>query len=117
MNKDQMMKNVIDELKNVYGYVNNPRQPDLTNSLYHPTQEVLAIVQSVTDKNVIINVYDVVDNGMNWGMGYHKYAGKMTNPALKFEYNKVTLEKFMSVKMKNRISKLKQYHNEAINNK
>jgi hypothetical protein len=59
-------------------------------------------------------VYDVVDNGMNWGKGYTKFAGTSTGTQIKFDYTKRSFGRFVCTTLINRISKLKNYHSEIM---
>ena len=114
MNETEMVDNIIDELRNIYGYVSNPREVDNKKSLYSPRQQVIVNIHKVTKTNVILSVYDVVDNGMNWGKGYTKFAGTSTGTQIKFDYTKRSFGRFVCTTLLNRIGKLKNYHREIM---
>jgi hypothetical protein len=114
MNETEMVDNILDELRNIYGYVSNPREVNNRQSLYSPLHQVIVTLHKVTKSNVIFSVYDVVDNGMNWGKGYTKFVGTSTGTQIKFDYTKRSFGRFVCTTLINRISKLKNYHSEIM---
>jgi|LakMenEpi03Aug12_release.lakeMendotaPanAssembly.Ray.scaffolds.fasta_scaffold276800_2 hypothetical protein len=112
--KNEMVDNILDELRNIHGYVSNPREVDNKQSLYSPLHQVIVTLHKVTKSNVIFSVYDVVDNGMNWGKGYTKFAGTSMGTQIKFDYTKRSFGRFVCTTLINRISKLKNYHSEIM---
>ena len=72
--RSEMLQNVIEEFKS-FGFVNSPKEPENNNFLYAASKVykkedtgILIHISSITDKNVYLEVYDMVNNGMSFGI-------------------------------------------------
>jgi hypothetical protein len=85
------------------GFVTDPRGEDYKRGLYNPELKISIWVQNITVNSAGINVYDMVNDGMNYGKNYNKIVG-----GLRFNYSKVSFEKFYNTTFKNRVKKLEE---------
>jgi hypothetical protein len=111
-NKEQVLQNVINEFK-TYGFIDSPKEPNNKYFLYKPSKDygkeqegILIHINSITDKNVYISVYDMIDNGINFGQKYHKFANTINGTTIKWDYTKRSFGRFYMTTYINRIQKL-----------
>jgi hypothetical protein len=110
--RSEMLQNVIEEFKSL-GFVNSPKEPENNNYLYKASKVykkedtgILIHISSITDKNVYLEVYDMVNNGMSFGEKYHKFAGKVNGTTIKWDYTKRSFGRFFMTTYINRVNEL-----------
>jgi hypothetical protein len=97
---------MINSLQNEFrkkGFIEDPRGIDYSRSLYNPETKISVHISSVRESYVYINVYDMVDDGMNWGTAYNKISSGVE---IKFKFKEKSFEDFYSVTFQNRVKKL-----------
>jgi len=85
------------------GFVTDPRGEAYERGLYNPELKISIWVQNITVNSAGINVYDMVNDGMDYGKKYNKIVA-----GLRFNYSKVSFEKFYNTTFKNRVKKLEE---------
>ena len=87
------------------GFVSNPRGKGFERSLYNPETNINVHIANITNNSVIINVIDVVNDGMNWGKAYHKLPN---GTDIRFNFLKQDFNKFYDTTYINRVNKLNE---------
>lgn len=87
------------------GFVSNPRGKGFERSLYNPETNINVHIANITNNSVIINVIDVVNDGMNWGKAYHKLPN---GTDIRFNFLKQDFDKFYDTTYINRVNKLNE---------
>jgi hypothetical protein len=87
------------------GFVSNPRGKGFEQSLYNPETNINVHIANITNNSVIINVIDVVNDGMNWGKAYHKLPN---GTDIRFNFLKQDFDKFYDTTYINRVNKLNE---------
>jgi hypothetical protein len=110
--RSEMLQNVIEEFKS-FGFVNSPKEPENNNFLYAASKVykkedtgILIHISSITDKNVYLEVYDMVNNGMSFGEKHHKFAGTVNGTTIKWDYTKRSFGRFFMTTYINRVHEL-----------
>ena len=85
------------------GFVDSPKGDGYERNLYSPETGICVRVGSITINSVTIGVFDMVDDGMNWGTAYQKMNGPIS-----FVYIKESFDKFYQKTYTKRVNKLKE---------
>ena len=104
MSNVEMIKSLQDEFRKK-GFIEDPRGEQYNRSLYNPETKISVHISGVRKSYVGINVYDMVDNGMNWGSSYKKIS---SGAEIKFKFKDKSFEDFYRVTFQNRVKKLKK---------
>jgi len=73
------------------GFITDPRGEHYSRSLYNPSLKISIHVGNITENSASINVYDMINDGMNWGSKYQKIH---TGSIVSFNYIKKTFDQF-----------------------
>jgi hypothetical protein len=108
-----LMTNVemINSLQNEFrkkGFIEDPRGINYSRSLYNPETKISVHIRGVLKSYVSINVFDMVNDGMNWGTAYNKIS-KISGVEIKFKFKEKSFEDFYSVTFQNRVKKLNKF--------
>ena len=87
------------------GFINDPRGEMYNRSLYNPELKISIRIGIITENSASINIFDMVDGGMNFGMGYTKIKG---GSLVRFNYNKNTFGKFYNGIFTKRVKSMTQ---------
>jgi hypothetical protein len=97
---------MINSLQNEFrkkGFIEDPRGIKYSRSLYNPETKISVHIRGVLKSYVSINVFDMVNDGMNWGTAYNKISSGVE---IKFKFKEKSFEDFYSVTFQNRVKKL-----------
>jgi hypothetical protein len=85
------------------GFITDPRGEMYNRSLYNPKLKITIHVGKITENSATISVYDMINDGMNWGPAY----SKIYYPAsISFTYVKKTFDQFYKGIFLNRVGLL-----------
>ena len=102
---------MINSLQNEFrkkGFIEDPRGINYSRSLYNPETKISVHIRGVLKSYVSINVFDMVNDGMNWGTAYDKIS-KISGVEIKFKFKEKSFEDFYSVTFQNRVKKLNKF--------
>ena len=102
MNKVEIFENVHQEFKK-RGFVTDPRGEAYGRCLYNPETNVSIHVGNIGKSSAGISVFDMSNNGMNWGEAYKKLKNGVM---VRFNFNTKTFDKFYNTTYQNRVKKL-----------
>ena len=93
-----------------YGFVEDPRGGSYTRrGLYNPELGVSVWVGDITIKNVLIQVFKMVDNGLNHDMETtQKLIGSRPSSDIRWTFNEIEFDVYMEKKFKKRVELLTQ---------
>jgi hypothetical protein len=101
MNNVEIFEMIMSEFRN-RGFVTDPREPQGRN-LYNPETKIKIHVGNIGSVSARIGVYDMIDDGMNWGKAHH-ILGVGTD--IRFNFKDKTFDEFFKVTYTNRVNKL-----------
>jgi hypothetical protein len=104
MSNVEMIKSLQDEFRKK-GFIEDPRGEHYKRSLYNPELKISVYISGVRKSYVGVDVYDMVNDGMNWGTEYNKIS---SGAEIKFKFKDKSFEDFYRVTFQNRVKKLKK---------
>lgn len=106
----EMIKFLQDEFKK-RGFIQDPRGEHYNRSLYNPETKISVYIGGVRKSYVEICVYDMVNDGMNWGIAYNKLK---SGTEIKFKFKDKTFEHFYRVTFQNRVNMLNELADKSL---
>jgi hypothetical protein len=83
------------------GFITDPRGNEYERGLYNPELKISIWVQNISENGAGINVYDMINDGMNWGDKVSKVGGHT-----RFNYIKTSFDKYYGTTFKKQVKKL-----------